>query len=128
MPINDFEDLTIWQDARSFSITIFGLTSIEKFNRDFTLIRQIRASSGSVMDNIAEGFERGGNREFIHFLSIAKGSLGETRSQLIRAHDCGYLSEQDLSTLIEKNKLLSKKIGAFIKYLKKNPAKGYKFP
>lgn len=127
MLINDFEDLTIWQEARSFFVAIFRQTSLEKFNRDFVLIRQMRASSGSVMDNIAEGFERGGNREFIHFLSIAKGSLGETRSQLIRARDCGYLSEQELSDLVQQNKLLSKKIGALMKYLKNNPTKGSKF-
>lgn len=80
MKINRFEDLEIWQEAREFCKFIFDITSSGPFNKDFRFRDQIRASSGSIMDNIAEGYERDGNKEFIQFLSIAKGSCGEARS------------------------------------------------
>ena len=73
-----FEDLPIWQKARSFSKKIFEITLEDKFSKEFRLCSQIRAASGSIMDNIAEGFERNGNGEFKQFLYIAKGSCGET--------------------------------------------------
>jgi len=83
MKIERFEDLEIWIEARELCKSVFSITEKEPFNRDFKFRDQIRASSGSIMDNIAEGFERGGNKEFIQFLSIAKGSCGETRHRLI---------------------------------------------
>ena len=82
-----FEDIIAWQKARLLCKYINSITEKEKFSRDFKLISQIKGSSGSAMDNIAEGFERGGNKEFIQFLFISKGSAGETRSQLCRALD-----------------------------------------
>ncbi len=87
MKIDKFEDLEIWQEARELCRYVFKLTSTGLFNKDYKFRDQIRSSSGSVMDNIAEGFERGGNKEFAQFLSIAKGSCGETRSQSYRALD-----------------------------------------
>ncbi len=90
--IKRFEDLEIWQMARQLCKEIFDLTFHEKFMKDFSLKDQIRRSSGSIMDNIAEGFERGGNKEFKQFLSIAKGSSGETKSQLYRAYDRNYFT------------------------------------
>ncbi|MNJ99281.1 hypothetical protein D3C87_170560 [compost metagenome] len=80
--INRFEDLEIWQEARRLSKEIHTVSFETDLKNDFRLKSQIKASSGSVMDNIAEGFERDGNTEFRQFLSIAKGSAGETRSQL----------------------------------------------
>ena len=78
--INHFEEKKVWQKSRELSRKIFQISSKTPFDQDFALKNQIRKSSGSIMDNIAEGFERGGNKEFIQFLFIAKGSAGEVRS------------------------------------------------
>ena len=85
--IQRFEDLEVWQTARDICCEINSITGRKYFNRDLTLVDQIRRSSVSAMDNIAEGFERDGNKEFNHFLTISKGSIGETRSQRYRALD-----------------------------------------
>ena len=84
-------------------------------------------SSGSIMDNIAEGFERNGRREFINFLSYSKGSCGELRSQLYRAYDRKHLTKDEFDLLKEKTILESKKIGSFMAYLVKSDIKGSKF-
>ena len=83
--IKRFEDIISWQKARELNKLIGDITDLGKFKRSYKLIDQIESSSGSIMDNIVEGFERGGNKEFIQFLYISKGSCGEFRSQLYRA-------------------------------------------
>jgi four helix bundle protein len=90
--IKKFEELEIWQQARIFSQQIILISKETELKSDFRLRDQIKASSGSVMDNIAEGFERNGKLEFRQFLSIAKGSTGETRSQLYRVFDNEYIN------------------------------------
>lgn len=85
--VNRFEDLEIWQEARRLAEIIHKISIETDLKTDFRFKEQIKSSSGSVMDNIAEGFERDGNLEFRQFLSIAKGSAGETRSQLYRVFD-----------------------------------------
>lgn len=127
MTINTFEELEIWQLARELCKLVKKITDNAPFINDFKFRDQIRASSGSVMDNIAEGFERDGNREFSQFLSIAKGSNGEVRSQLYRAFDYNYINEADLKELLERTETLGNKIGNFMKYIKTSDIKGRKF-
>jgi four helix bundle protein len=91
--IKRFEDLEIWQEARRLSKIIHKISIETDLKTDFKFREQIKSSSGSVMDNIAEGFERDGTIEFRQFLSIAKGSAGETRSQLYRVFDYGYINQ-----------------------------------
>jgi four helix bundle protein len=125
--INCFEDLEIWQLFRIMSIDVFNLTKIAPFSKDFGLVDQIRRSSGSVMDNIAEGFEREGKNEFLQFLSIAKGSAGECRSQIYRAKDREYISIEEFETIKSKLLIVSVKIKRFMDYLKESEFKGYKY-
>jgi four helix bundle protein len=127
MKIEKFEDLEIWQEARDLCKFVFSITLSDAFKKDFKFRDQIRASSGSIMDNIAEGFERGGNKEFMQFLYIAKGSCGETRSQSYRAFDFQYLSNEEYALLSEKTTNLSKRISSFITYLKNSDLKGTKY-
>lgn len=125
--IKNFEDLEVWQKARELCKSVFMLTQHDLFSKDYSLKNQIKQSSGSVMDNIAEGFERDGNKEFINFLTIAKGSLGEVRSQVYRALDYRYISIDECDSIMKESKSLSERIGKFISYLKNTEYKGNKF-
>ena len=125
--ITKFEDLEIWQEARILSKEIFICIDNGNFKKDFKLIQQINASSGSIADNIAEGFERGSRLEFINFLTISKGSLGEVKSQLYRALDRNYFSQQLFDEFYKKADMLTKRITSFINYLNSSDFKGQKF-
>ena len=125
--VKRFEDLEIWQEARKLSKEVVRLSKTTDLKSDFKLRDQVKASSGSVMDNIAEGFERDGNLEFRQFLAIAKGSAGETRSQLYRLLDWEYINEMTFEKLIIDCEYLSKRISNFISYLNKKDYKGTKF-
>ncbi|WP_445457870.1 four helix bundle protein [Flavobacterium sp. HNIBRBA15423] len=125
--IKKFEDLEIWIEARRLSKEIILISKNSDLKTDFRLKAQVKDSSGSVMDNIAEGFERNGNREFIQFLSIAKGSAGETRSQIYRIFDNDYIDENKMNYLVNDYEKLSIKIHNFIIYLNKREFKGTKF-
>ncbi|MBR1808262.1 MAG: four helix bundle protein [Paludibacteraceae bacterium] len=126
MTIKRFEDLEIFKMAREMSKRIFALTLNQPFNSDYRFVQQIRAASGSIMDNIAEGFERDGNKEFKQFLYIAKGSCGETRSQIIRATDCGYIDNEQAKEIYEELVKLSRAIATMIKSLKESEINGLK--
>jgi four helix bundle protein len=125
--IKSFEDIEAWQKARSLSKEIFELTNVGTFSKDFGLRDQINRASGSIMDNIAEGFERNGTKEFIQFLAIAKGSAGEVLSQLSRALDRNHLTNEQYNNLAESTKQISKMINGFITYLRDSNLKGMKF-
>tara|TARA_R110000868_G_scaffold35889_1_gene128053 strand:- start:759 stop:1154 length:396 start_codon:yes stop_codon:yes gene_type:complete len=125
--VKKFEDLEIWQEARRLSTAIIAISNETNLKSDFKLRSQIKASSGSVMDNIAEGFERNGNLEFRQFLSIAKGSAGESRSQLYRVFDNNYIDKEKFELLVSDYEKLSGKINNFITYLNNNEFKGTKF-
>ncbi|MCZ8196596.1 MAG: four helix bundle protein [Flavobacterium sp.] len=125
--VKKFEDLEIWIEARRLSKEIILISKTTDLRNDFKLKDQIKDSSGSIMDNIAEGFERNGNGEFRQFLSVAKGSAGESRSQLYRVFDNEYIDEQKLTVLVSDYEKLSIKIHNFITYLNKKDYKGTKF-
>ena len=100
--IRCFEDILSWQKARILTRDIYCATRTHDFARDFGLASQIQRASVSIMSNIAEGFERDSNREFLRFLSIAKASCAEVRSQLYIAHDIHYIDEQTLQKLLDQ--------------------------
>lgn len=125
--VKRFEDLEVWIESRKLVKSIHISTLKPPFSKDFTLKDQILRSSSSVMGNIAEGFDRDGNREFIHFLTISKASLAETKSQLYRALDFNYISNEEFSKHYELADNVGKQIGGFIKYLQQSQFRGNKF-
>jgi four helix bundle protein len=125
--LKSFEDLEIWKRARAFSQRIFALSCEGTFAKDFALRNQINDATGSIMDNIAEGFDRGGRKEFIQFLAYAKGSTAESRSQLYRASDRKHITNEIFLDLRDESIILSKMIGSFISYLKRSTISGNKF-
>ncbi|MFT3827020.1 MAG: four helix bundle protein [Chitinophagaceae bacterium] len=122
-----FEDLEIWQDARILAKKMFDITHQANFPKDFGYISQINNATGSVMDNIAEGFERNGRKEFLQFLSIAKGSAGEVRSQLHRGIDRLYFTPEVYNELMEEVIKISKRLSVFISTLNQSIYTGTKF-
>jgi four helix bundle protein len=113
--------------ARIVCIDIFEIIETTALKQDFALKNQINSSAGSIMDNIAEGFERGGNKEFVQFLSVAKASCGEARSQAYRLLDRGYISKERFEKLSEQLNNISGKLYGLIEYLRKAEYRGNKF-
>jgi four helix bundle protein len=127
MPIKHFEDLEVWKEARRLTRQVYRLTKDSRFSKDFGLSNQMQRAAVSIMSNIAEGFERGGNQEFSQFLYIAKGSCGEVRSQLYVALDQEYIAQKECDELLKSFRRLSVMINNFIDYLKRSGMKGEKF-
>lgn len=125
--IQKFEDLEIWSLAREICQLVEFLIQNTNLKTNYSLRNQIDRSSGSIMDNIAEGFERNGNREFIQFLSIAKGSAGEVKSQSYSAFDKNLITKEQHFKLNEIVELEKNKIGAMMNYLNNCEMKGLKF-
>ena len=124
--VSRFEDLTIFQMARDLCKEVYVITKKGDFRKDSRFVQQIRAAAGSIMDNIAEGYERDGNKEFINFLYIAKGSCGEVRSQIIRATDVGFIDKDTATRLYNDSLNLGKSISKFITSLKGSQITGLK--
>lgn len=117
--IEHFEDINAWQKARQLVTEIYKVTTQnEEFSKDFGLKDQIRRASVSIMSNIAEGFSRQTDKEFIQFLYVAKGSAFEAQNQLYVAFDLKYISEADFKKLYKLSEETTKLISGFIKYLK----------
>lgn len=125
--IERFEDIEAWQLAREATKLIYQISSLGDFARDYPLRDQIRRSSVSVMSNIAEGFERDGDREFVNFLSIAKGSCGEARSQLYAALDQNYITVEQFDLAYGSLNETGKRISGFMRYLRQSELRGSKY-
>jgi four helix bundle protein len=125
--INRFEDLEIWQLARKLYSKISVITERLRLKREFRFAEQMKSAAGSIMDNIAEGFERSSRLEFLNAQSISKGECGELKSQIYRCLDDKYISEIEFSDLYKEADILTKKIAAFIIYLNSCETKGLKF-
>jgi four helix bundle protein len=125
--IQRFEDLEAWKIARELTREVYAVTKRDPFARDYGMRDQICRSSVSIMSNIAEGFERDGEKEFVNFLAIAKGSAGETRSLLYAALDQQYISEGEFTALVGKAIESSRLISGLSSYLRQSDLRGRKF-
>ena len=122
--IRRFEEIDAWKVAREMCLKIGTIIDEGSFKKSYRLIAQIESSSGSIMDNIAEGFERGTRAEFIQFLGYSKGSCGEFRSQLYRASDRKYLTQEQFDELYSLAVRVSAMLQKLIEYLQKTEVKG----
>ena len=125
--IKKFEDIESWRKARKLTKDIYSVTSQGKFLRDFSLKDQIRRAAVSILSNIAEGLERGGDKEFLQFLAIAKGSSGEVRSQLYVALNLEYISSTQFDALAEAATEVSQLLSGFMKYLRESSLRGSRY-
>jgi len=125
--IKRFLDIEAWQKARDLVKCIYAKSGEGFFARDFALRDQIRRAAISIVSNIAEGFEREGTQEFIHFLSVPKGSAAEVEAQLYVAFDQGYLNQQTFEEMCQQVTSVKKLIAGFMRYLKETDFRGGKF-
>ncbi len=122
-----FEEIDAWQRARELTKEIYKISKQGAFSKDFMLRDQIRRASVSIMGNIAEGFDRGGTKEFVQFLSVAKGSASEVRSHLYVALDQKYINQDEFNELSSLSKDIINMIGGLLIYLRQSGIKGRKF-
>jgi four helix bundle protein len=125
--IQSFEELKAWKAARTLVQQVYRCSNAGTFRRDFALRDQIRRAAVSILSNIAEGFERGGNAEFCRFLSMAKGSSGEVRAQLYVALDQEYLSAAQFAGLQQQVLEISRMLSGLMTYLHRSEFKGTRF-
>ena len=125
--IEKVEDLISWQKSKDLTIEIYKITKNSSFSKDFGLCNQIQRAAVSIPSNIAEGFGRGENKEFLQFLSIAKGSLYELKTQLIIAFEIGYINDIEYNKLKNDSEEIGKLITGFMNYLNKSELKGVKY-
>ena len=116
--IQKFEDAKIWQSSREIVRQVYLISQKNYFSKDYSLKDQIRRAAVSVMSNIAEGFERTSDKEFLQYLNVSKGSVGEVRSQLYIALDMGYITEEEFISLKNQCESVSRHIWSFMNYLK----------
>jgi len=125
--IEKFEDIVAWQKARELTKAVYAQTKGNQFARDFGLKDQIQRASVSIMGNVAEGFDRGGDKEFIQFLSMSKGSCGEVKSHLYVALDQQYVTAAQFTNLYNSADEVGRLLSGFMAYLRQSDLKGRKF-
>ena len=125
--IKKFEDIQAWQKGRELKQAVYRCSKRGEFTKDFALRDQIRRAAISVTANIAEGFERDGNREFVQFLSISKGSTGEVQDHLYTALDEEYITQPEFDALYAHAAEVAKLTGSFMSYLRQTEVRGQKF-
>ena len=125
--IKRFYDLEAWKKARKLNLEICKMTRAETFRKDFILVDQVRRSSVSIMANLAEGFGRKGNKEFLQFISIAEGSLCELQSHLFISRDVEYITQPVFQKLFEMTEETQRIINGFAEYLRNSDLKGIKY-
>ena len=125
--IERFEDIEAWKLARELTRLIYRATSVGDFAHDFSLKDQIRRATVSIVSNIAEGYERGGDKEFLQFLAVAKGSCGEVRAQLYIALDQSYIKDEQFGIISNKALEISRLLSGLIKYLRQSEMRGNKY-
>ncbi len=125
--IERFEDIEAWKLARELTKSVYQVSSTGAFCRDSALVNQIRRAAISILSNIAEGFERNGDKEFVQFLMVAKGSCGEVRAQLYVAYDQSYVSEAEFAALRSQVEQIGRMISGLTSYLRNSHMKGSKF-
>jgi len=122
-----FEDIEVWQKSKLLSKQVISITKYPNFRDDPDLKRQLKKSAGSIMDNIAEGFERGGKKEFHQFLSISKGSAGEIRSQFYRSLDQEFITQKQFTELYNLAEEIGKMLEGLMSYLRGSELRGTKY-
>jgi len=125
--IERFEEIDAWKKSRELTREIYRISNQESFAKDFGLRDQIRRASVSIMSNIAEGFERGGDKEFFQFVSLAKGSSGEVRAQLYVALDAGHIDQETFARLSDITIQINRMLAGLMKYLRNSDYKGSKY-